>query len=149
MKKLIFILFYNLIQIPLFSQDILRELSTPSNKSGIITVHQNESLKNLFNNSILQNKAMQGKIQGYRIQLFSDYKSSSRERALKLRSEFIALFPDYDPTRIYNDFEPPFIKVRVGDYRDENSALIDYKRFVKAFPDCYIVKTPIFYPPIE
>lgn len=103
----------------------------------------------LLLNVVEYNKTLNGKIQGYRIQLFSDYKNDSRERALKYRSDFINMFPDYDSERIYSEFEPPFVKVRVGDYRDENSALIDYKKIVKFFPDSYIVKATINYPSIE
>ncbi len=130
------------------AQDIFFELSNPSTNGGKVEVVQNESIKALIERTLTQNKSLGNRISGYRIQLFSDSKSGARERALKLRADFISLFPDFDPVRVYSHFEPPFIKVRVGDYRDENSALLDYKRFVKEFPDCYIVKTTIQYPPL-
>ena len=90
---------------------------------------------------------MGGKIPGYRIQLFSDYKLTQENALKNSRSDFISMYPEFDPTRIY-EYEPPFVKLRVGDYRDENAALIDYKKFVQQFPDCYIVKTSIFFPPL-
>ncbi|MGI6479333.1 MAG: SPOR domain-containing protein [Salinivirgaceae bacterium] len=148
MRKLFYIFCFVLIQSGLFSQDIINELSIPTKDFGRTTVYQSESIKNLLDNVVIQNKSMGGKIPGYRIQLFSDYKSDARERSLKLRSDFISMYPEFDPTRIYSEYEPPFVKLRVGDYRDENAALIDYKKFVQQFPDCYIVKTSIFFPPL-
>ena len=128
------------------AQNIISDLGKESTNGNMVIVHQNESINNLLERTQVVNKSKHEKIPGYRIQLFSDYKSDARENALILRSEFIGNYPDFDSERLYTQFEPPFIKVRVGDYRDENSALIDYKRFVRKFPDCYIVKTTINYP---
>lgn len=130
------------------AQDIISDLSNESSTGGVVVVHQSESIKSLLDRTNSINKAKRNKIQGYRIQLFSDYKADARERALKLRADFIGFFPDFDSDRLYTEFEPPFIKVRIGDYRDENSALIDYKKIVGKFPDCYIIKTTINYPPL-
>ena len=144
-KTIVLGLFIGLAQ-TISAQDIITDLSKESTKGSTVNVHQSEAINNLLGKIQALNKATQGKISGYRIQLFSDYKSDARENALKLRADFIETFPDFDSERLYTQFEPPFIKVRVGDYRDENAALIDYKRFVRKFPDCYIVKTTINYP---
>ena len=128
------------------AQDIINNLSQKNTEGHVVIIHQSASINSLLEKTRVLNRAMYKKIPGYRIQLFSDYKSDARENALKLRAEFIENHPDFDSERLYTQFEPPFIKVRVGDYRDENAALIDYKRFVRKFPDCYIVKTTINYP---
>jgi hypothetical protein len=148
LEKTVFVFVCILLSVNSFSQDIFSVLSSPNVHGAKVTVVQSESIKILMDRTHVQNKAMGDKIPGFRIQLFSDYKADARERALKLRADFISLFPNFDPVRVYSSYEPPFIKVRVGDYRDENSALIDYKKFVKDFPDCYIVKTTIHYPPL-
>ncbi|MDD2562736.1 MAG: SPOR domain-containing protein [Salinivirgaceae bacterium] len=144
-KTIILVLLMGLAQ-TLSAQEIISNLAKESVNGSVVIVHQNESINNLLEKTLILNKAKQNKIPGYRIQLYSDYKSDARENALKLRAEFIENFPTFDSERLYTQFEPPFIKVRIGDYRDENSALIDYKRFVRKFPNCYIVKTTINYP---
>jgi len=131
-------------------QEIIYTLSQPNEiNNGYVIVTQKSSISMLLERSVSINKANEGNIQGFRIQIFSDYKPDARENSIKQQGYFISLFPDFDTDRIYSAFEPPFIKVRVGDYRDENSALIDYKRFVRFFPDCYIIKATIKYPSID
>lgn len=149
MLKYFALFFFTLLLHCSYSQDIINELAVENSNGAQVLVFQSETIRMLLLNVVEYNKTLNGKIQGYRIQLFSDYKNDSRERALKYRSDFINMFPDYDSERIYSEFEPPFVKVRVGDYRDENSALIDYKKIVNFFPDSYIVKATINYPSIE
>ncbi|HON17842.1 MAG TPA: SPOR domain-containing protein [Salinivirgaceae bacterium] len=130
-------------------QNIIDDLQTLSPNGGQITVHQEAEVARLFEVNLSSNKTLRGKIQGYRIQLYSDYGSNARQKALDVRERFTRLFPGYDYQRIYIFYEPPFVKVRIGDYRDEHAALQDYKRIVKEFPECYIVNSEIEFPPLN
>jgi len=134
----------------LISQELIRTLGNINeNSGGYVTVTQSPMIKALLERSIAINKSADEKLQGYRIQLYSGYKHDARERSSSVKNNFLNLFPNFDENRIYSNFDPPFIKVRIGDYRDENSALTDYKKIVKFFPDCYIIKTTINYPALE
>lgn len=130
-------------------QNFIETLSQPGeNTEGYVIVEQSTSIETLLNRTTEINKKSEHSLQGYRIQLFSDYKQAARELSSKQIADFISKFPDFDASRIYRNFEPPFVKVRVGDYRDANSALLDFVQIVKYFPDSYIIKSNINYPPI-
>lgn len=129
----------------LWAQNIFQDLGA-THDSARVTVSQDERVEKLFEAYVAQNEAKNGKIPGYRILIFSDYREDARTRGLQIRSGFLSQFPDFDVARVYTEYEAPFVKIRVGDYRDENAALIDYMRFVEHYPDCYIVKSTINYP---
>lgn len=114
-----------------------------------VSIQQDPSIRLLIDRDIYINERQSGIKDGYRIQIFSGYGNDSRERSQKVRGEFLTAFPEFDPLRVYSKYMPPFIKVRVGDYRDRHEALADYRNIVKVFPDSYIVKTHINYPALN
>lgn len=128
------------------AQNIFEDLA--SGEGGKIVVKHEPAVERLINAAILAGKSGRIKSQGFRIQIYSDYGPSARQNALSVRERFVSLYPDYPLERIYLSYEPPFVKLRVGDYRDESSALIDYKRFVREFLNCYIIKSEIDFPPL-
>lgn len=111
-----------------------------------VMIQQDPLIRLLIERDITINQKQNGIKNGYRIQIFSSFGNDARERSKKLRTDFLTLFPDFDPTQVYSTYEPPLIKIRVGDYRNRSEALQDYRNIVKEFPDCYIVKTSIDYP---
>lgn len=113
---------------------------------GEINVHQDPLVRLLVDRDVQIHQRKHGIEKGYRIQIFSSFGNDSRDRSRDVRIKFLSLFPDFDPVRVYSTYEPPFIKVRVGDYRNRHEAMEDYRNIVKKFPDSYIVKTRINYP---
>ena len=114
-------------------------------QTGQINIYQSLSIKLLVNKFIF-NQAKQRGIKGYRIQIFSASGQQARGAANKMRSQFISIYPDFDYNLIYPLYQPPFFKIRVGDYRTKEEALKFYKQVVKQFPNSYIVKAIINYP---
>ncbi|MDA3866262.1 MAG: hypothetical protein PF489_05855 [Salinivirgaceae bacterium] len=113
---------------------------------GEVRIQQDPTLRLLIDRDIQISERQRGIKDGYRIQIFSKYGSDSRDKSQDVRILFLTEFPDFDPLRVYSSYEPPFIKVRVGDYRNKSEALEDHRIIVKEFPDSYIVKTRINYP---
>ncbi len=116
---------------------------------GMVNVHQDPLIRLLVDRDIQISERQHGIKDGYRIQIFSSFGSDSRERSKDVRINFLSEFPEFDPVRVYSFYEPPFIKVRVGDYRNRYEALEDYRNIVEVFPDSYIVKTRINYPELK
>ena len=116
---------------------------------GDVNIHQDPLVRLLVDRDVKIHQRRRGISNGYRIQIFSSFGNDSRDRSKDVRIKFLSEFPDFDPVRVYSTYEPPFIKVRVGDYRNRHEALEDYRNIVDIFPDCYIVKTRINYPELQ
>ncbi|RLD60442.1 MAG: hypothetical protein DRJ01_09655 [Bacteroidetes bacterium] len=129
------------------SQDFcfFNHIQKNDSQTGQINIYQSKSIETLVNKFISINKKQRG-IKGYRIQIFSASGQQAREEAKNVRTEFISNYPDFDYRLIYPLYQPPFFKIRVGDYRTKEEALKFYKQVVKKFPNSYIVKAIINYP---
>lgn len=128
---------------------IFRLFNDTSGEKGEITITQDPLVRLLIDKDIAINEKSRGIADGYRIQIFSSFGNDSRDRSRDARVEFLTQFPDFDPLRVYSTYEPPFIKVRVGDYRNRSEALVYYREIVRKFPDCYMVKSQINYPSLK
>lgn len=128
---------------------IFRLFNDTTGGKGEVNIHQDPLIRLLVDRDISINGKMRGISDGYRIQIFSSFGNDSRDRSRDARVNFLTFFPDFDPVRVYSTYEPPFIKVRVGDYRNRSEALIDFKEIVKNFPDSYMVKSKINYPSLK
>lgn len=77
------------------------------------------------------------KLKGYRIQIYSGNKKQPANQA---RSTFTRL---YRKKKAHIDYEQPYYKVRVGDFRTKIEALNFKNDLTKHFPNCYIVNDEI------
>lgn len=125
--------------------DFFEYLQGGDSQSVHINIYQSHSIKSLIN-KIVSIHAKQRGIEGYRIQIFSASGQQARNSANKMRSEFVSKYPNFDYNLIYPLYQPPFFKIRVGDYRTKNEALKFYKQVENQFPNAYIVKAIINYP---
>ena len=83
-----------------------------------------------------------GKLKGYRIQIhFSPEKNKANEIKLK----FVAAYPD---KKAYENFETPYFKVRVGDFRTRLEAHKFLNEIAIDFPGAFIVADEIELPEI-
>ncbi len=77
------------------------------------------------------------KLIGYRVQIHSGNK---RQPANQARASFLRVHPK---TKAHLDYEQPYYKVRVGDFKTKLEAL-KYKNFIaEEFPNSFIVKDEI------
>jgi len=88
-------------------------------------------------------------INGYRIQIFSGSGQNGREQASLASQSFCKSFPDFDVKQIYMDYQAPYFKLCVGNFRNKNEANTFYHSVKLIFPDSYIVKSKINYPKLE
>ncbi len=81
---------------------------------------------------------------GYRIQLFFESGRMARENAYEAKAKFLSSFQGISA---YVDYQAPFFKVRVGDFRTKREAQILYKKLRRQFPDAYITPIETIYLP--
>jgi len=77
------------------------------------------------------------KLIGYRVQIYSGNK---RQPANQARSTFSKI---YKKKKAHMDYEQPYYKVRVGDFKTKIEALNFKNDLTKHFPNCFIVKDEI------
>ena len=73
-------------------------------------------------------------LKGFRVQIYSGNK---RQPANNSRSKFLKTHPK---TKAHLNYEQPYYKVRVGDFKTKLEALKYKKEIVDEFPNCFIVK---------
>ncbi|MEM0996985.1 MAG: SPOR domain-containing protein [Bacteroidota bacterium] len=98
-------------------------------------------LQDLLNLHVSQNNAMiTGP--GYRVQI---YAGSRLEFANESKADFIQAFGDFDYP-IYQKWQPPHFRVRVGDFLSREEAMREMAGFRQVFPDAFIVEDEINLP---
>ncbi len=68
---------------------------------------------------------------GYRIEIFADNNRAAKTEAANRKSRVQARFPQY---KVYQIFESPFWRVRLGDFRSRNEASEVMDEVKRAFP---------------
>lgn len=126
-------------------QDIFQKLEAKEEGLGEIVIFQDMRINELIYNSIEYNKR-KGGISGYRIRIFSNLGNNAREQSQATMAKFHELFPEI---AIHREYESPYYKVYVGDYRSKVDALGDFKRIKRYFRSAFIVPDKIDYPELE
>ena len=116
---------------------------------GSIRIIQDSSVNNLLNRQLLLNKKQDGIPNGYRIQVFSVSGNDAREKAIEFKEKFLEYHTEFEREQVYQLYQPPFFKLRVGDYRNKHEALLVYKKLVQYYPNCYIVKSKVNFPKLK
>ena len=115
--------------------------STP--KEGLLHLYQEDRLNDLLERYKNVNVRRNG-MDGFRIQIFFESGRLARENAYKAKAKFLSNFQGISA---YVDYQAPFFKVRVGDYRTKREAQVLYKKLRRQFPDAYITPTETIYLP--
>lgn len=113
---------------------------------GKITIEEDPKITELVNAHIEINKANEGKINGWRVQIYNSSGTNSRTEAQNTRKAFLAKYPDVGAYLIY---QPPFFKIRVGDFRSKDEAYFFYKQILPEFPVSYLISDQINYPVLK
>lgn len=127
------------------SDDIFYKIQEKGVDKGEIMISQDYRINDLIYNHIKQNKRIGG-IPGYRIRIYSNLGNSAREESQTAKAKFYELFPEIP---IYREYDSPYFKVYVGDFRSKIDALADFKRIKKYFRSSFIVPDKINYPKLE
>ena len=133
--------FYELTSNPLFSLQ------------GRVTVHQDDALLDKLgdpeskdNNLTVIDGIRYVKMNGYRIQAYSDNKSTAKSEAFRKESGVKSVMPG---VATYVSYTAPFWRVRVGDflcYEDAYEALLTFQRKLDYGREMSIVRETIFVP---
>ena len=111
----------------------------PPNKTEIV---QDSRVDVLVNKHIRINESL-NKLEGFRIQLFSDSGNNSKNKAQAVRDEIQSRYPLIG---VYLTFKSPNYKVRVGDFRTK----LDAQRFLIEltgdYPNAFIIADQINLP---
>ncbi len=127
------------------SKDILSKLQEKVDGTGEIIIFQDMRINELVYNHIEQNKR-KGGVPGYRIRIFSDIGTGARDASQKSKARFYELFPEIP---IYIEYDSPYFKVYVGDFRTKIDALKEFNRIKRYFRSAFIVPDKINYPDLE
>ena len=79
-------------------------------------------------------------IDGYRVQIFFDSGSSSKNKAVSLKGDFDAI---YTGIQSYLSYKEPYYRVRVGDFRTLTEAVGFQKKISADYPNSFPVKDRI------
>ena len=127
------------------SDDIFQRIQENKEGEGEIAISQDLRINDLIYNHIEQNKR-KGGVPGYRIRIYSNLGSFAREESQATKAKFYELFSEIP---IYLEYDSPYFKVYVGDFRSNIDALADFKRIKRYFPSAFIVPDKINYPKLE
>lgn len=118
--------------------------SVLSNESKGVTIQQDPSIVTAMNAHVSYNRRK--KLNGYRVRIYFDNKQNSRGASEAAMNRFRGAFPGISA---YRSFTSPHFKVTVGDFRTKSEALRLLQRVKGMFPNAFIVKEQINYPPAD
>jgi hypothetical protein len=123
--------------------DIFQKIEEES--QGRITFEQEDSIHNLVLKHIANNRHKDG-IPGYRIRVYSNLGTNARQESQEIRSKFYEEFPDIP---VYREYDSPYFKVYVGDFRTKIEAIKSLKQIKRLFPAAFVVPDQINYPELN
>lgn len=138
MKQFCFLLF--LVFLSCFAKaqsDSLRVFSVDSN------IIQDKRMNELVLKHVLINEAKKGKMKGYRVQI---HFGAEKAKALDVKSKFTS--QNYTISS-YLDYQQPYFKIRVGDFRTKLEAYKFLQEISSDFPGAFIVNDDIELPKID
>jgi len=115
-------------------------------QTGKVSIVQDSRIPKLIEKHIALNKAQEGVMDGYRVQIYFDSGAESKKRAMETRTDFLSKFPGIPA---YLAFSEPFFKIRVGDFRKKIEADGLLHKVITIYPNAFIVRDKINFPKID
>lgn len=116
--------------------DSIRKITVDSN------IIQDNRVNELVLKHILTNEAKKQKIKGYRVQI---HFGPEKAKALEVKTKYTTQFPS---SSAYLDYQQPYFKIRVGDFRTKLEAYKLLQEIAADFPGAFIVGDEIELPPL-
>ena len=124
----------------LYGKNIFSVISQREAGQGTVTIDQPGTLVSAMATHKTRNASKQ--INGYRVRIFFDNSRNARGVSEQVAGQFSALYPS---VAVYREYENPYFKVTVGNFRTK----ADATRFLNAikgqFPSGFIVRERITY----
>ena len=118
------------------TSDSLRQFKTDSN------LIQDKKVNELILKHILVNEAKKEKIKGYRVQI---HFGPEKAKAMDVKTKYSTSYPN---STVYLDYQQPYFKIRVGDFRTKLEAYKLLQEISGEFPGAFIVGDEIELPPL-
>jgi len=115
------------------------------NNNASIIISQDTLINRLIEKHISINQA-DINLYGWRIQIYNSSGKEARDEANEVRNKFMNTYFD---VKAYLIYQPPFFKIRVGDYRNKQEAFALYKTLLTVYPLSYLVQEKINLPTIQ
>lgn len=148
MKILVVLSIAIFLSLAINAQNIIRDITPEQDNTPEIinklNLRQDQRLTNMVGWHIKNNQAKKG-MDGWRVEIFfsSSNDGDGREKALKVKQEFMSKYPDIEA---HIKFVAPDFKVRVGDFRTKSEALKLKKEIIGIYPKSFEVKDVIKIP---
>ena len=128
----------------LAGKDIFKMLGSKAaiaSREGKVVVDQSKSVAGAMSAHIARNSGK--KMVGYRVRIFFDNGKNARTQSENVAGGFRAQHPGI---AVYREYENPYFKVTVGDFRTKDDARKFLKGIKGAYPSGFIVREKINYP---
>jgi opacity protein-like surface antigen len=128
----------------LAGQNIFKVLGSnagPVSREGKVVIDQTQALSSAMNSHIARNSGK--RMVGYRVRIFFDNSKDARTRSENIAGGFKAQHPGI---AVYREYENPYFKVTVGDFRTKEDARRFLAGIKGAYPSGFIVREKINYP---
>lgn len=112
---------------------------------GNIQIIQDAQVDSLMQMFIKKNE-VHPEIKGFRIEIYFEAGTNSKQKALEAKSGFVEVFPEVSS---YLLFQQPYYKVRIGDFRTKMEAETFLKQIEKEYPNAFVVPDEINFPPLD
>jgi hypothetical protein len=122
--------------------DIFQQIITSKQGQGKVKISQDNAIKNLVELHLSQQRKLNG-VRGYRIAIYMGSGQEANKAADQSRAHFISRHED---VKSYKQFEYPYFKVYVGDFRIKSDALRFLKQIENEYPDAFIREDMISFP---
>jgi hypothetical protein len=121
----------------LINRGVMAQTLTPAN--GNVEVVQDEKIT-LLADQYRKMSLSNPEVDGYRVQIFFDSGSNSKNKAASIKGEFETVYPGI---KSYLSYKEPYYRVRVGDFRTLIEAVGFQKKIAADYPNSFPVKDKI------
>ncbi len=128
----------------LVGKDIFQVLGSgrqSASREGKIVIDQSQAVAKAMSRHISANARRSQT--GYRIRIYFDNSQNARIRSEKIAAGFKAQHPGIN---VYRDYENPYFKVTVGDFRNKQDAQRFLNSIKGTYPSGFIVREKINFP---
>jgi len=119
------------------NQGVMAQTLTPAN--GNVEVVQDGKIT-LLADQYRKMSLSNPEVDGYRVQIFFDSGSNSKNKAASIKGEFETVYPGNNS---YLSYKEPYYRVRAGDFRTLIEAVGFQKKIAVDYPNSFPVKDKI------
>ena len=131
------IIFIALVMLVFINPEIKAQVLEPT--KGSVEIIQDDKITQLtdqYRKMSINNP----EVEGYRVQIFFDSGSNSKNKAASVKDNFETVYPG---VKSYLSYKEPYYRVRVGDFRTLTEAEGFQKKIAADFPNSFAVKDNI------